>query len=71
MSLGNSNVLFYIVLFYLLGILITAVILYFLLRWIFSVNKQLNQNSTIINLLILMAKKQGATDEEIREILIK
>lgn len=50
---------------YAVGIIIITVVSYFLFRWIFSVEKRLKQNTTIINLLILIARKHGATNDEI------
>lgn len=38
---------------------------YFLFRWIFSVDKRVEQNKSIIKLLTLLAEKQGATEGEL------
>jgi hypothetical protein len=59
-DLGTPSLLIYptMTLFILLTI-------YFIFRWIFSIDKQLNQNETIINLLRLLAKGQGFNDDEI------
>lgn len=50
--------------YYLVGVIAGIAITYFFLRWAFSVDKRIEQNKSIINLLTLIAKKQGATDEE-------
>lgn len=52
-------------LYYVIGIIISIAVMFFLFRWIFSVEKRIKQNASIINLLALIAKKQGATKEEI------
>jgi hypothetical protein len=59
-DLGTPSLLIYLTM--TLFILLT---IYFIFRWIFSIDKQLNQNETIINLLRLLAKGQGFNDDEI------
>ena len=59
-DLDATAVLVYIIIF-IFGLLIT----YFFFRWLFAVDKRVNQNDSIINLLKLIAKKHGATDDEI------
>ena len=50
-----------IILASIVGIIIT----YFIFRWIFSVDKMIFQNKSIINLLMLIARQQGVTEDEI------
>ena len=50
---------------YIVGIIVGLVITYFFFRWVFSINKILKQNQSIINLLTILAKKSGANNEEI------
>jgi hypothetical protein len=58
---NDSSILIYVV-----AIGLGLLIIYFLFRWIFGIDKRIAQNKAIINLLSLIAKKQGATDEEIK-----
>ena len=60
MQNDNSAILVYIVGF-ILGILIT----YGLCRWIFAIDKRTRQNEIMINLLTLLANKNGATEDDI------
>lgn len=61
-SLEVSVMLFY---------LITLIIILMICRWIFAIDKRVKQNDSIINLLKLLAKKQGATDDEIHNSIIR
>lgn len=56
-------------LIYAVAALMGITIIYFLFRWIFDVEKRTDQNQSIINLLKLIARKQGATDEEIHSAI--
>lgn len=56
----NDSLVIYLI-FGVIGLTVS----YFLFRWIFGIDKRVHQNNTIINLLIILAKKQGATNEEI------
>ena len=42
---------------------------YFAIRWILSIDIVLKQNESIVNVLMLLAKKTGATDEEINSVI--
>lgn len=53
------------VLVYIFLGLAALLITYFFFRWIFAITERVRQNQIIINLLVLTAKKQGATDEQI------
>jgi uncharacterized membrane protein YdjX (TVP38/TMEM64 family) len=50
---------------YLIAAIIGLAITFLLCRWIFGIDKRIKQNKSIINLLALLAKKQGATNDEI------
>jgi len=56
---------FTVILFYLILIIITLMAL----RWLFAIGRRLKQNESTINLLKLIAKKQGATDDEIHNAI--
>ena len=42
---------------------------YFAILWILSIDIVLKQNESIVNVLMLLAKKTGATDEEINSVI--
>lgn len=52
---------------YIISGIFSIIIMYFLFRFIFSVDKKIKQNEEIIGLLKLIAKKQGASKEEIED----
>lgn len=52
---------------YLVGTLITILFT----RWVFGINQILKAHKASIGLLIILAKKSGATSQEIDEILDK
>lgn len=47
---------------------IALAIYYFFVRWVFGIEKRVKQNEAIINLLSLMAKKQGISDDDIHRV---
>ena len=49
---GNDMIVVYV-----MAAIISLIILYFLLRWVFGVDKQIKQNNTIIELLKKIADK--------------
>jgi hypothetical protein len=55
-----------------IAVLITAVLVflinYYIIRWIFSVNRQLKKQDVIIDLLFVIAKRNGATSDELGAI---
>ncbi len=53
------------IIIYLIVTIVGIFISYFLFRWIFAVDKRVEQNKNIIKLLTLIAEKQGATPGEI------
>jgi len=53
------------IIIYLIVTIVAIFISYFLFRWIFAVDKRVEQNKNIIKLLTLIAEKQGATTGEI------
>ena len=54
-----------LLLIYLVGIIILLVAIFFAARWVFGIDERKKQNISIINLLTLIAKKHGATNDEI------
>jgi type II secretory pathway pseudopilin PulG len=53
-------------LIYLVSAIVGLLIAYFLFRWMFAIDKRIKQNESIINLLTILAKKQGATNDDIK-----
>jgi len=53
------------ILIFCIEFIIALVIAYFFFRWVFSIKERVRQNDITINLLKLIAKKQGVADEEI------
>lgn len=53
-------------LIYLVSAIVGLLIAYFLFRWVFAIDKRIKQNESIINLLTILAKKQGATNDDIK-----
>jgi uncharacterized membrane protein len=54
-----------LLIYYVVGTIVGIFISYFLFRWIFTIDKRVDQNKSIINLLVIFAAKQGATNDEI------
>ena len=54
------------IVYYIFGGIIGIILIYFFFRWIFEIDIRVKQNESIINLLKLIAKKKGATDDEIK-----
>jgi hypothetical protein len=44
---------------------------FYLLRWIFEVDKNVKQNRQIIDLLTLIARKHGVTEDELHGAIFK
>ena len=53
-------------LIYLVSAIAGLLIAYFVFRWMFAIDKRIKQNESIINLLTILAKKQGATNDDIK-----
>jgi hypothetical protein len=53
-------------LIYLVSAIVGLLIAYFVFRWMFAIDKRIKQNESIINLLTILAKKQGATNDDIK-----
>jgi hypothetical protein len=51
---------------YIIGFIIAMMIIYYFFRWLFAVDKRVKQNSDIIDLLKLIAKTNGAPEDEIK-----
>lgn len=59
---------------YLIVLVAGITVMYFLWRWIFSVDKQLRHQKTMILLLLMLVEKQGGetdTTQKIKEDLEK
>jgi hypothetical protein len=47
---------------------LSILIWYYVIRWVFSINRQLKKQDVIIKLLFVIAQKNGATDEELQHL---
>jgi hypothetical protein len=56
---------------YLIVIVLGFLISLYLLRWIFEVDKNVKQNRQIIDLLTLIARKHGVTEDELHGAIFK
>lgn len=57
--------------FVMLAYVLLAIIILIICRWVFAIDKRVKQNQSMINLLTLLAKKQGATDDEIQSSITR
>jgi hypothetical protein len=55
----------------LIGGILFIFLMAFLWRWIFKIDRQLRNQEAIIALLIIQAKKQGASEQELKIIIDK
>lgn len=54
--------------FYIVFGCIGLVILFFLTRWLFAIDKQLKNQKAMVRLLIKLCRKQGVAEKELEEI---
>lgn len=52
----------------IVGFFVIIITGFYFTRWVFSINRQLQNQQAMIKLLIIMAKKQGIAGDEIQQI---